>query len=584
DAKSFSPALFQKALKFLYLHARHVEKYLSTYFSPNTHLTGEALGLYYLGTQLKFFTQSREWRRVGEEILLSELDKQILPDGVYFEQSTWYQRYTADFYTQFLILKDLDSDKNSRGKLVDNLQKQLDFLMFVTRPDGTTPLVGDDDGGRCLPLGESEPDDFRYLLSNGATLFGRGDYKFVAKNLSEETIWLFGAEGAENFETLGTFSPEKTSKDFPAGGYYLMRDGWADTDNYFLIDGGNLGAISGGHSHADSLMIDCAAGGKTFLRDAGTYTYHESKRARDYFRSTQAHNTLSINEKSSSETGGKFNWQTTAKSEVNSWISDERFDFFEGSHDGYRRFPHSPATHERSVLFLKNDYWIVRDYVETSGANDYQLNFHFDAKTNPHIETAANGSSCVGEESEKDAGLRLFTFGDNGGWRRKEGWVSPCYGKRVDAPFLQFVSNGIGSQEFFTFLLPTNSLMDKPEVFETEISGGRAFVVEYRDYRDLLIFGDGAQIIRTEFFDTDFRFFWARLSEGEDLPEEFVMTHGTKFNLGGREIINYPQKLKFAAARRLGNRLNVRTDESVFSLALSQYRSTTRILKNSDES
>ncbi len=50
-----TPELFLKALKFIQSHARHIEKYLSTYFSPNTHLTGEGLGLYYLGTQFPFF-------------------------------------------------------------------------------------------------------------------------------------------------------------------------------------------------------------------------------------------------------------------------------------------------------------------------------------------------------------------------------------------------------------------------------------------------------------------------------------------------------------------------------------------------
>ena len=577
DAQSFSPALFQKALKFLYLHGRHIEKYLSTFYSPNTHLTGEALALYYLGTQLKFFTRSEQWRRLGEEILLSELDRQILEDGVYFEQSTWYGRYTADFYTHFLILRNLDpdADENSAKNPAGNLQKQLDFLMYVTRPDGTTPLVGDDDGGRSLPLSESEPDDFRHLLSNGAVLFGRGDYKFVAKEICGETLWLFGAEGAKIFESVRKFPPEKTSKDFPAGGYYVMRDGWAETDNYLLIDGGNLGGLSGGHSHADSLAIDCAAGGATFLTDAGTYTYHESTELRNYFRSTVAHNTLSINEQNSSEPGGKFNWQTTAKSAVKSWIAEQRFDFFEGSHDGYSRFPHSPAVHERSVLFLKNDYWVVRDYVGTAGANDYQLNFHFDGGANPKIEAAANGGSCVSEMPEKKAGLRLFTFGDNGGWRRAEGWISRCYGNRVNAPFMRFAANGFGAQEFFTFILPSDSQMTAPEVFEAEVSGGRAFVVEYRDYRDLLIFADGKQIIRTEFFDTDFRFFWARLSGGESLPEEFVMTHGTRFNLDGRKIINHPQKLNFATARRLGNYLNIRTEENIFGLTLSPDRPAT---------
>jgi hypothetical protein len=39
-----------KLLAALWLHANHIRRYLSYYFSPNTHLTGEALGLFYAGT------------------------------------------------------------------------------------------------------------------------------------------------------------------------------------------------------------------------------------------------------------------------------------------------------------------------------------------------------------------------------------------------------------------------------------------------------------------------------------------------------------------------------------------------------
>ena len=578
DSKSFTPEIFQKAIKFLYIHGKHIEKYLSTYYSPNTHLTGEALGLYYLGTQLSFFKQAKYWRELGQEILFTELDRQILPDGVYFEQSTWYQRYTADFYTQFLVLKTLNGEETAadlQTKLADKVQSALDFLMYITRPDGTTPLIGDDDGGRCLPHGNSSQNDFRASLATGAVLFERGDYKFVADAFTEETLWLLGAEGASSFETLRAHIPSKNSIEFKNGGYFVMRDGWANTDNYLLIDCGDFGAMNGGHAHADALSIDLAIGGKSLLVDAGTYTYHESKELRDFFRSTIAHNTLMIDEQSQSETGAKFSWKTKAETQLNSWISQDRFDFFEGSHDGYERLSNRGATHTRSLLFLKNDYWIMRDFVKTSSEHDYGLNFHFNIKTNPSIEGAENGTWCVGEN-----GLRLFTFGDNGNWQRKESWISPCYGKRVNAPFLRFVSKGVGAQEFFTFLLPNEKGFTAPEVFETEVSGGRAFVIKYRDYQDIFVFTDGEQIVRTELFNTNFRFLWARLSANEDLPEEFVLVGGTNFSLAGREIINYPQKLDFAVARRLGNRLNVRTSESVFSVSLPQKHSTTYILKN----
>ena len=587
DSKYFTEEIFQKALKFLHVHGRHLEKYLSTYYSPNTHLTGEALGLYYLGTQLPFFKRAEHWRKLGEEILVAELDRQILPDGVYFEQSTWYQRYTVDFYTQFLILKTLSDDSDNpklQEKLEHKTQQMLDFMMYLTRPDGTTPIIGDDDGGRTLPHSSADSTDFRAILSTGAVIFGRGDYKFVAGNVAEETLWLLGFEGVKSFETLREFRPERRSIAFPKGGYFVMRDGWEDTDNYLLIDCGNLGAMSGGHSHADTLGIDLVAGGRTILVDPGTYTYHETKELRDYFRSTTAHNTLCINEKSSSELGGKFNWQMMANANVNSWISQDRFDFFEGSHNGYKRLE-DPATHTRSVLFLKNDYWIMRDYVETLGENEYGLNFHFNIKTQPEILGEEQGSFCIQEMPANEVGIKLATFGDNGGWQRKESWVSTCYGKRINAPFLRFVSKGIGSQEFFTFMMPTDVGFNPPEVFETEIVGGRAFVIKYRDYNDLFVFGDGnGQPIRTEFFDTNFRFLWARLSVGEGLPEEFVMVDGTNFNLNGREVVNYPNRLKFAIARRLGTKLNVRTSESVFSISLPQKRPSTYILKNSLQS
>lgn len=585
-SNSFTPELFQKALKFLYLHGRHLEKYLSTYYSPNTHLTGEALGLYYLGTQLGMFERADRWRKLGEEILFAELDRQIFADGVYFEQSTWYQRYTADFYSHFLILKTFDTDDTDK-KLQDKLEAKLqllhNFLMYVARPDGTTPIVGDDDGGRSLPLSSADTNDFRACLTTAAILFGRGDYKFVAgESFREETLWLLGGEGVKSFESLRSYEPCQTSKCFPDGGYFAMRDGWTETDNYLLVDCGELGSLNGGHGHADALSIELAIGGKTLLVDSGTYTYHESDEMRDFFRTSIAHNTLMIDEKSQSEPGGKFSWKTKAKTSVQSQISEDRFDFFEGSHHGYENLPDA-ATHQRSILFLKNDYWIMRDYVETQGAHDYALNFHFNKRTNPVIESAESGNFCVSEMPSDENGWRMFTFGDNGNWQHKESWISDNYGKKNNAPFLRFVSKGVGAQEFFTFFLPSEIGYAKTEVFETNVSGGRAFVVNYRGYRDLFVFADSSeQIVRTEIFNTNFRFLWARLSAGEQIPEEFVMVGGTNFTLGSREIINYPSELKFAVARRLGNRLNVRTSENVFSVSLPQKHSSTYILKNSE--
>jgi hypothetical protein len=132
-------------------------------------------------------------------------------------------------------------------------------------------------------------------------------------------------------------------------------------------------------------------------------------------------------------------------------------------------------------------------------------------------------------------------------------------------------------------MLPCDAGLPAPEVFETEVIGGRAFVIDYRGYKDLFVFADAEQIVRTEFFNTNFRFLWARLSANEELPEEFVLIDGTNFSLDNREVVNQPKPLEFAAARRFGDKLNVQTNESVFSVSLPQKNSTVYVLKNNGD-
>ena len=562
DSEHFTPDLLKKALKYLYLHARHIEQYLSKYYSPNTHLTGEGLGLYYLGTQLPFFDRAKRWRKLGEDILFSEITKQVLPDGVYFEQSTWYQRYTADIYTHFVILRSLNRDSGfdlRSAELEERLQKAFDHLMHLTMPDGKTPLIGDDDGGRMLPLTTAEPDDFRGSLSVSSIIFDRADHKFVSGRSSEEIFWLLGPDGIDHFKARDSSEPGITSDGFVDGGYFVMRDGWNDTDNVMVVDCGPVGSLAGGHGHADALSIELAMRGKTLLVDSGTYTYHESPELRDYFRSGTAHNTLVIDGVSSSMPGDTFGWKTQAQTHLKTWFREDRFDFFEGSHNGYERLADS-ATHSRSILFLKNDYWIMRDFVETLGEHEYSLNFHFPDNLKPAI---GDGGAWVGDKNH-----RLFTFGDNGAWEQKESWISTNHGNRVNAPFMRFVSKGSGTQEFFTMILPVDQGTLPPEVNEVPTLSGRAFVIRYQDYNDFFVFNDEPdRSIETGIFDTNFRYSWARMRVGEILPDEFVLIDGNSLMFDGNAAFVEPD-VPYAAVRRLGNELYIKTDSGIRNVSL----------------
>ena len=51
------------------------------YFSPNTHLLGEAVALHALGILLPGFPRAREWEQAGSRIVREQMDFQVRPDG-----------------------------------------------------------------------------------------------------------------------------------------------------------------------------------------------------------------------------------------------------------------------------------------------------------------------------------------------------------------------------------------------------------------------------------------------------------------------------------------------------------------------
>jgi hypothetical protein len=563
NSPSLPSSTFTKALKFLYLNARHIETYLSTYFSPNTHLTGEALGLFYLGTQLPEFKEAARWRDRGRQILLNQLSIHIQPDGVYFEQSSYYHRYTADFYLHFLLLSRAN-ELIVPAKVEDKLQSLMDHLMYITRPDGTTPFLGDDDGGRLLSLHPRPASDFRATLSTAAGLFNRQDYKFVAGGSAEETLWLLGPDALELLDRTKETEPPLRSVGFENGGYYVMRDGWNSDANYLLFDCGPHGSDNCGHAHADALSFELAANGRNSLVDPGTFTYTGSRELRDWFRSSLAHNTLTIDGQSSSEPAGPFSWQSVAKCSLNNWISRQRFDYVQGSHDGYHRLS-DPVEHTRSIVFMKNDYWIMRDQVRAKLPHRADVWFHFDDSANPLIEASDSHASFVSARNG-DAGLDIHSFG-KGQWRREEAWVSHCYAQRDTARAYAFSACLEGDGEIVTFLIP-QPLGRNCRLREIEALGGRAFEVAHDNGLDIVMIRT-AERVETSRLASDFEWSWIRFSsDGAPLPAEFVLLNGQTLELEGRKILKSARLFNYLAASRQGDQFRVETDDGVLDLSL----------------
>ena len=69
------------------------------------------------------------------------------------------------------------------------------------------------------------------------------------------------------------------------------------------------------------------------------------------------------------------------------------------------------------------------------------------------------------------------------------------------------------------------------------------------------------------------------MSPGDRLPEEFVLINGNNFALDGRVVVEDPQGLDYAIARRFGDKLYVRTPKNVFNVSLPKNKSNSYILK-----
>lgn len=511
-----TPRFTLRILKYLVCQGRHIESYLSQYFSPNTHLTGEALGLYYLGASLPELSRSDVWREIGLRILIEQLPIHARADGVYFEQSSYYHRYTADFYTHLLVI--------SRAvgislplEVEEKLSRLLDHLMWITKPEGTSPLIGDDDGGRLIKLSGRGMCDFRDTLAVGAALFGRQDWKHVAGPEPVEVLWMLGPSGLAHFDQIIAKPPETRAHAFPYGGYYVIRDGWESDSGYALIDCGPHGSLGGGHAHADALSIEFAAG-RTWLVDPGTFTYTGSASERDEFRATSAHNTVTIDDQSQSIPAGPFSWSHTANSSANIFVAAEDLAYFEGSHDGYHRLP-DPVTHTRSVLFVNAEecqsvpaYLVIRDLFTARRRHNYKIHYHFPAG----CSVLASGNRVKVKDGQGGE-LNIAAFGEAEPHARvREGWISRVYGQRDPALVLTFEASATGPNEFISFINPRGASANMFQTGRIPPGDGRPshFTMAAGKLMDSLITSDGDTLSEGSPLKVRGSLGWTRFADG----------------------------------------------------------------------
>ena len=460
DSAAMSPAFTTKLFASIHAHAAHVRKYLSYYFSPNTHLTGEALGLFYAGTLFPHFRDAADWRATGMRILVEQSRIQIGDDGVYFEQSTCYQRYTCEFYLHFLLLA-ARSGVAIPADVPSRVLRMIDFLVSIRRPDGSMPLVGDADDGCLMPLVCRDPEDFRGVLAVYAALFRRPDYAAASGGPAPEVQWLLGPDGVRQFHEIGQAPAARPASEvFEHGGYAVMRSGWNRDAHQLIMDIGPLGChVSSGHGHEDLLAVHCSVFGDRVLVDAGTYGYTAEPAWRNYFRSAAAHNTVTVDGLGLSEPSGPFGWRRRPRAVLRQWITTTEFDLADAEHNAYAHLDR-PVTHRRRVVFVKPDFWVLIDDIVGDGSRTVDLAFQL-----APLPVELVSPDCCRVETERGAVLWIVPLAStpmtnrirSGEMQPIRGWISERYGHKQPSPALICSAHAELPMRAITILYPTRN-------------------------------------------------------------------------------------------------------------------------------
>src|SRR6266404_919784 len=385
----------------LAFHGRYIERYLSTYFSPNTHLLGEAVALFFLGTLYPQMPGAARWKECGWEIVLREAERQVRPDGVYFEQSLHYHVYALDFFLYARLLEVRNGMEIPRA--YDAVLGRMLEVVAALAQAGPAEGFGDDDGGRLWKPRRNRTEQMTDPLAVGAVMFSR---EFSAPRLTEEAIWLFGNPVIEKLARVKT-CPVAHSLAFPDGGLYVL----ADSQPYaqaMVVDAGPQGVGRSGHGHADALSLRLTMDGRRWLVDSGSGVYISKDPAdRNALRGTGAHNTMRVDGVDQAIADEPFSWTHIPSTQVENWIVAKSFTYFVGCHDGYARLA-DPVVHRRHVLKIAGGLWLVRDVALGRAEHELEIRWHFA----PDLEVRSVGAgrveiSRVGASSGK-SGLSLI--------------------------------------------------------------------------------------------------------------------------------------------------------------------------------
>lgn len=321
----------------------------------SNHTISEGFGLWMVGLLFPELKDSEEYCSLGKKILEKEIE-QIFPDGSYAMYSLNYHRFILHIYLYAQRLGELNHAPLS-VKIKQSVSRSIEYLSnLIDFETGQIPFLGSNDGALVLPLNNCDFTDFRPLLQLGSYAT-KSELLFETGEWDEDIFWLYDKLPVSRVVAK---QPTETNKlQFPDGGVYVLKN----TNSKAII---HCRDFKSRPSHADQMHVDLWLGSQNIAIDAGTYLYSGEGVWRNGLAHTSVHNTVTVDKKDQMNMVSRFTWTNWSKGKV--LRQNEKL--WQGEHDSYQ-----PVSHQRRVLSIEEDRWLVIDDLKGNESHLYTLHW-----------------------------------------------------------------------------------------------------------------------------------------------------------------------------------------------------------------
>lgn len=382
ESDTFTPEIFCTFLRSI---EEHVKMIRYNWYNKEEHniYVSQLTAMIKAAILLPEFKSAPEWISDGSARLVRSMGNQFHPDGVQVEFDPSYHMGVISNFRSCITLAESNRTAGIPDGLISKMEHAAEFIMDITYPDYTIDNFNDTRNssynGRILK---------RNIGDYSAMFPDNGHLKWVATD---------GAEGSK---------PDYLAKEYPDGGYYMLRSAWGDKDATMMVLKNHHNYPGTFHCQPDNGTFGLYHRGRILFPDAGVYKYEgdaNTNELRAKYRATANHNTVT------------FNGETIDESHK----LGKKLKFTKGT--GYdlvviSNTHRADATHRRAVFFVDHKFFVIADEAYGSYTGPVDINFHMlseDGHKTVFDNSSVGAGYCDLYSTFSSGNMLLRSFCDN---------------------------------------------------------------------------------------------------------------------------------------------------------------------------